>query len=61
MKAAHLNSIPGLKDYAIAFSKAWGPDGALKKQGMVVAPEGVRTTNAAIAQAMTLLDPTTLK
>lgn len=61
VKAAHLNSIPGLKDYAIAFSTAWGPEGALKKQGMVVAPEDVRTANAAIAQAMTLLDPTTLK
>ena len=61
VKAAHLNSIPGLKEFAIEFSKAWGPDGYLKKQGMVVAPEDVRTANAAIAQAMTLLDATKLK
>ena len=61
VKAAHLNSIPGLKEFAIEFSKAWGPDGYLKKQGMVVAPDDVRTANAAIAQAMTLLDAGKLK
>ena len=61
IKQAHLNSIKGLKEFAVEFSKAWGPDGYLKKQGMVVAPEDVRTANAAIAQNMTLLDPTKLK
>jgi phosphate transport system substrate-binding protein len=61
IKQAHLNSIKGLKEFAVEFSKAWGPDGYLKKQGMVVAPEDVRTTNAMIAQNMTLLDPTKLK
>jgi phosphate transport system substrate-binding protein len=61
VKAAHLNSIKGLKDYAVEFSKAWGPDGYLKKQGMVIAPDAVRTASADIVSKMTLLDPSTLK
>jgi phosphate transport system substrate-binding protein len=61
VKAAHLNSIKGLKDYAIEFSKAWGPDGYLKKQGMVIAPDSVRANSADIVSKMTLLDPSTLK
>jgi phosphate transport system substrate-binding protein len=61
VKAAHLNAIKGLKDYAVEFSKAWGPDGYLKKQGMVIAPDAVRTASADIVSKMTLLDPSTLK
>lgn len=61
IKAAHLKSIPGLKEYAAEFASAWGPDGYLKKKGMVIAPEDVRTKNAAVASGMTLLDPSTLK
>jgi phosphate transport system substrate-binding protein len=61
IKAAHLNSIKGLKDFALEFSRAWGPEGYLKKQGMVIAPEDVRTANAKIAGEMTLLDPSQLK
>jgi phosphate transport system substrate-binding protein len=61
IKQAHLASIKGLKDFAIEFSKSWGPDGNLKKLGMVISPDDVRAKNAAIAESMTLLDPTTLK
>lgn len=61
IKAAHLNSIKGLKEFALEFSRAWGPDGYLKRQGMVVAPEDVRAANAKIAAEMTLLDPSQLK
>ncbi len=61
IKQAHLASIKGLKEFAVEFSKSWGPDGYLKKLGMVISPEDVRTKNAAIAESMTLLDPTTLK
>lgn len=61
IKSAHLASIKGLKEYAAAFAASWGPDGALKKRGMVIAPEDVRATNAKIVEGMTLLDPTTLK
>lgn len=61
IKAAHLKSIRGLKEYAAEFAAAWGPDGYLKKKGMVIAPDDVRAKNAAIASGMTLLDPSTLK
>ena len=61
IKSAHLASIKGLKEYAAAFAANWGPDGLLKKRGMVIAPEDVRATNAKIVEAMTPLDPTTLK
>jgi phosphate transport system substrate-binding protein len=61
VKSAHLASIKGLTDYAVEFSKAWGPDGYLKKQGMVIAPDSVRATSADIVSKMTLLDPSTLK
>jgi phosphate transport system substrate-binding protein len=61
IKSAHLASIKGLKEYAAAFAASWGPDGALKKRGMVIAPEDVRATNAKIVEGMTPLDPTTLK
>ncbi len=61
IKSAHLASIKGLKEYAAAFAANWGPDGLLKKRGMVIAPEDVRAVNAKIVEAMTPLDPTTLK
>ena len=61
IKSAHLASIKGLKEYAAAFAANWGPDGLLKKRGMVIAPEDVRAANAKIVEAMTPLDPTTLK
>ena len=61
IKSAHLASIKGLKEYAAAFAANWGPDGLLKKRGMVIAPDDVRAANAKIVEAMTPLDPTTLK
>lgn len=61
VKAAHLNAIKGLKEFALEFSRAWGPDGYLKRQGMVIAPDDVRAANAKIAAEMTLLDPSQLK
>lgn len=61
IKSAHIASIKGLKEYAAAFAANWGPDGLLKKRGMVIAPEDVRAANAKIVEAMTPLDPTTLK
>lgn len=61
VKAAHLKAIKGLGEYVLAWTQAWGPDGALKRQGMVIAPESVRKANAEIARSMTLLDPGQLK
>jgi phosphate transport system substrate-binding protein len=61
VKAAHLKAIKGLGDYVTAFAGAWGPDGALKAKGMVVAPEAVRAASAEIVKTMKPMDPSQLK
>ena len=61
VKAAHLKVIKGLKDYVAEFASAWGPDGYLKKRGMVVAPAAVREASQAIVTTMMPLDPAKLK
>jgi len=61
VKAAHLNAIRGLKEFVAEWAKAWGKDGLLAKQGMVVAPAEVQAASAKIAGAMTALDPASLK
>jgi phosphate transport system substrate-binding protein len=61
IKSAHLASIKGLKEFAAGFVENWGPTGPFKERGLVVSPDDVRATNAKIVEAMTPLDPTTLK
>ena len=61
VKAAHLTVIKGLKDYVAEFASAWGPDGYLKKRGMVVAPAAIREANALTVKDMKPLDPAALK
>jgi phosphate transport system substrate-binding protein len=61
VKQAHLNAVAGLKEFVAAWAKAWGPDGYLKKKGMVIAPDDVRAKNEAIAKDFTLMDAAALK
>jgi phosphate transport system substrate-binding protein len=61
VKKQHLKSIKGLDAFAAEFSNAWGPEGYLKKAGMVVAPDDVRAKNAEVAKAMTVLNGADLK
>ena len=61
VKAAHLNAIPGLKEFVTEFAKAWGPDGFLAKKGMVISPEAVRAEAAIAARDFKPLDPSVLK
>jgi phosphate transport system substrate-binding protein len=61
VKQAHLNAVPGLKEFVAAWAKAWGPEGYLKKKGMVIAPDDVRAKNEAIAKDFTLMDAAGLK
>jgi phosphate transport system substrate-binding protein len=61
VKSAHLKAIKGLQGYVEEFSSAWGPDGYLKKRGMVIAPDAVRAAAAQQVKDMKPLDPTTLK
>lgn len=57
VKSAHLKAVAGLRDYIAEWAAAWEPTGYLRRRGMVIAPDDVRTANAAVAAAMTPLDP----
>jgi phosphate transport system substrate-binding protein len=61
IKKQHVKAIKGIPEFAAQFAAAWGPDGALKKQGMVVAPDAVRAKNAEIVTAMTPMSGADLK
>lgn len=61
VKAAHLKAIPGLREFVAEYASAIGPDGYLKARDMITAPADVIAASRATAQAMTPLDPKTLK
>jgi phosphate transport system substrate-binding protein len=61
VKAAHLKAIKGIDAFAAEFANMWGPDGALKKKGMVIAPDAVRAANAEVAKTMKPMDGADLK
>jgi phosphate transport system substrate-binding protein len=61
VKQAHLEAVKGLKEFVAEWAKSWGPDGSLKKKGMVIAPEDVRKKNEDIAKNFTIMDASTLK
>jgi phosphate transport system substrate-binding protein len=61
VKQAHLESIPGLKAFVAEWAKAWGPEGYLKKKGMVVAPADVLKKSSEVAASFALMDASTLK
>jgi len=61
VKSAHLKAIPGLKEFVAEYSTAWGPDGYLKRRGLIAAPDDVRARNAEIATKLTPMDPATVK
>ena len=61
VKLAHVKAVKGLKEYLAELASAWGPDGYLKKRGMVVAPADVLTASAAIVKDPKPLDPAKLK
>jgi phosphate transport system substrate-binding protein len=61
VKAAHLNAVPGLKEYVAQFAQSWNPGGFLAKRGMVVAPGSVRDAATLNAKELTPLDPSVLK
>ena len=61
VKKAHLDAIPGLKDYLAEWTKLWGPGGALSKVGLIPSPPDVIAANGKIASEFTLLDGAQLK
>ena len=61
VKGAHLNVIPGLKEFVAEYASGWNPGGYLVRRGLIAAPDEVRAANAQIAQGMTLLDLASIK
>ncbi len=45
VKKAHLDSIPGLREYVAEWPKHWDKEGELAKIGLVASPEDVRAAN----------------
>lgn len=61
VKKAHLDAIPGLKEYLAEWVKLWSNDGPLAKIGLIPSPADVAANNAKIASEFTLLDAGQLK
>lgn len=61
VKRAHLDVIPGLKEFLAEWAKSWGKDGPLAKLGLVVSPPDAMAKSQAAATSFTLLDGAELK
>jgi phosphate transport system substrate-binding protein len=61
VKAAHLNVIPGLKQFIAEYASAWNKGGYLTRRGLIAAPDDVRAKNVEIAQKLTPMDPASVK
>ncbi|MGI8944117.1 MAG: substrate-binding domain-containing protein [Qipengyuania sp.] len=61
VKKAHLDAIPGLKQYLTQWTQMWSKDGPLARLGLVASPEDVRAANARAATEFTTLDAAQLK
>ena len=55
VKNAHLDAIPGLRDFVAAWASSWGKDGPLANIGLVVNPDDVMTESTAEASNFTPL------
>lgn len=61
VKKAHLEAIPGLKDYLAEWTKLWVADGPLSRIGLIPSPADAMAANNKIASEFTLLDGAQLK
>jgi phosphate transport system substrate-binding protein len=61
VKNAHLDAIPGLREYLAQWTKMWGKGGELSKIGLVASPDDVMAANTKAATEFTTLDGAQLK
>ena len=61
VKKAHLDVIPGLKEYIAEWTKSWSKDGPLAKIGLVASPDDVMANNLKAATEYTTLNGAELK
>jgi phosphate transport system substrate-binding protein len=61
VKKAHLDAIPGLREFVAAWAQSWGREGPLTAIGLVAAPDDVAARSAAAAKEFPTLDGSELK
>ncbi len=61
VKKAHLDVIPGLRDFVAEWTKSWSKGGMLAKIGLVASPDDVMATNMTAATEFTPLTADQLK
>ena len=61
VKKAHLDAIPGLREYLTQWTTMWGKGGELSKIGLVASPDDVMAANTKAATEYTTLDGAQLK
>jgi phosphate transport system substrate-binding protein len=61
VKRAHLDDVPGLKDYVARLQSESAPDQALPKAGLIPVTDAARTESAEIVKAMRTMDVRGLK
>ena len=61
VKKAHLDAIPGLREYLTQWTTMWGKGGELSKIGLVASPDDVMAANTKAATEFTTLDGAQLK
>ena len=61
VKKAHLDAIPGLKQFIAEWTRNWGPGGALTRIGLIASPADKLAANEKAASDMTVMDGSALK
>ena len=61
VKKAHLEAIPGLKEFLAAWAGAWVNDGPLSKIGFISSPDDVQAKNKAVIEGSTTMTAAELK
>ncbi len=61
VKKAHLDAIPGLKEFIAAWSNSWAKGGPLSKIGFIASPDDVQAINKAVVENSTTLTGEELK
>jgi len=60
VKKAHLDAVPGLRDFLKLYAANWSKTGPLVRRGLIAAPPAVQARSAAIIARETPLDPAAL-
>ena len=61
VKKAHIDAIPGLKQFVAEWMKSWNKDGPLAKIGLVVSPDDVLAKSNAAATSLSPMKGDELK